>query len=313
MTRPPGGPALPRAVQLSGGEPHPTRRPARLDRRGPPAGGRRRRGGWWRRRWGAGEGRADRRHVHRVPRAGTWRSRRDAREGPPDAPQGVARPVGRRAPGATQPARGGSAAQRRRHLREAHEGGGHLLPVAERPRPGRRRRAAHLGVADRLAAGHPARCRSARRAAGPGERQRRLRRRGRRRPGLGDRVVRRPARPEPGPAPDDERCARCHSARQAAHRSAGVRPSQGPEDVRREDLGHRPRVSSATLPASTGSRSPRRTSSPFPGRRRGTGSGFLAAHEGGHALQASSLTPAQITTLTTLYRPDSPPAARSPR
>jgi hypothetical protein len=38
-----------------------------------------------------------------------------------------------------------------------------------------------------------------------------------------------------------------------------------------------------------------------PGKAASYGSGFLAAHEGGHALQASSLTPAQITTLTTLY------------
>ena len=38
-----------------------------------------------------------------------------------------------------------------------------------------------------------------------------------------------------------------------------------------------------------------------PGKAASYGTGFLAAHEGGHALQASSLTPAQITTLTTLY------------
>lgn len=38
-----------------------------------------------------------------------------------------------------------------------------------------------------------------------------------------------------------------------------------------------------------------------PGKAASYGSGFLAAHEGGHALQSSSLTPAQITTLTTLY------------
>jgi hypothetical protein len=38
-----------------------------------------------------------------------------------------------------------------------------------------------------------------------------------------------------------------------------------------------------------------------PGTAASYGSGFLAAHEGGHALQASSLTPAQITTLTSLY------------
>jgi hypothetical protein len=38
-----------------------------------------------------------------------------------------------------------------------------------------------------------------------------------------------------------------------------------------------------------------------PGKAASYGSGFLAAHEGGHALQASSLTPAQITTLKALY------------
>ena len=38
-----------------------------------------------------------------------------------------------------------------------------------------------------------------------------------------------------------------------------------------------------------------------PGKAASYGGGFLAAHEGGHALQASSLTPAQIATLTSLY------------
>ncbi len=39
----------------------------------------------------------------------------------------------------------------------------------------------------------------------------------------------------------------------------------------------------------------------IPGQAAGYGDGFLAAHEGGHALQASSLTLAQVTTLQTLY------------
>jgi putative peptidoglycan binding protein len=39
----------------------------------------------------------------------------------------------------------------------------------------------------------------------------------------------------------------------------------------------------------------------IPGQAASYGSGFLAAHEGGHALQASSLTPANIATLTALY------------
>jgi hypothetical protein len=39
----------------------------------------------------------------------------------------------------------------------------------------------------------------------------------------------------------------------------------------------------------------------IPGQAATYGSGFLAAHEGAHALQASSLTPANIATLTTLY------------
>lgn len=38
-----------------------------------------------------------------------------------------------------------------------------------------------------------------------------------------------------------------------------------------------------------------------PGKKASYGEGFLAAHEGGHALQASSLTPAQAATLQALY------------